>query len=409
MRTDKTEEGETFRVRTLAFSVYLPHLLFAIGQGAAIPMIALLALDLGASVATAGAVVALRGIGTMVFDLPAGLLVAKLGERKAMVVATGVLAAIAAGVSTRPSPLVYALFIFLLGGAWSVWVLARLTYTTELTPIEFRGRVMSVMGGLGRTGTFIGPLIAGLTVTRFGLASAFVVQAVMATAACIALATGPTPPPHEDVVRPTHKIKLREVLMDHRKTLATAGLATVAIMILRTSRQVMLPLWGNHIGLTPGSIALLFSVSSALEMTLFYPVGLLMDRRGRRWAAIPCLALLSLGMALIPLTNSFLGMVGAALVMGLGNGFGTGIGMTLGSDFSPAVGRSQFLGVWRLVTDVGTAGGPLIIAATTSLASLGTAALVSSGVGLVGMVLLWLAVPETLKKSEAAALADVDD
>src|SRR4028118_1976007 len=47
---------------------------------------------------------------------------------------------------------------------------------------------------------------------------------------------------------------------------------------------------------------------------------------------------------------------------GGGTGLGSGIVMTRGSDFAPAIGRAEFLGVWRLVSDVGTAGGPLVVA-----------------------------------------------
>ena len=41
------------------------------------------------------------------------------------------------------------------------------------------------------------------------------------------------------------------------------------------------------------------------------------------------------------------------MLSGLGNGFSTGIFMTLGGDFAPREGRGEFLGVWRLVGDVG--------------------------------------------------------
>jgi MFS family permease len=51
-----------------------------------IPFTPLLARDLGASVAFASFIVALRGIGMMLFDIPAGMLVGAVGERNAMVV-----------------------------------------------------------------------------------------------------------------------------------------------------------------------------------------------------------------------------------------------------------------------------------------------------------------------------------
>ena len=86
--------------------------------------------------------------------------------------------------------------------------------------------------------------------------------------------------------------------------------------------------------------------------------------------------------------------------MGLGNGLGSGINMTLGADFSPAVGRANFLGAWRLIGDVGTAGGPLVLAGATAVVALSGAALVLGGIGIVGAGLIFWRVPETLRRAE---------
>src|SRR5690606_27272837 len=95
-------------LRSLWTSVYLPTLLFAVGQGAVIPIVALTATDLGASAALAGVIVAVRGIGTMAFDVPAGALVGRIGERRAMVVGTVILAVALIGCVISPNPFVFA-------------------------------------------------------------------------------------------------------------------------------------------------------------------------------------------------------------------------------------------------------------------------------------------------------------
>ncbi|MGH8775631.1 MAG: MFS transporter [Jiangellaceae bacterium] len=69
-------------------SVYLPSLLFGIGQGAITPVVALSARELGASVSAASLVVAVIGLGRIAGDLPAGVLAVRVGERKAMLLAT---------------------------------------------------------------------------------------------------------------------------------------------------------------------------------------------------------------------------------------------------------------------------------------------------------------------------------
>lgn len=388
-------EPEQFKIRSLTGSVYLPNLLYAIGQGAAVPVIALLALDLGATPAVAGAIVALRGIGTMLFDVPAGIVVARYGDRRAMTGATIALAGVAFSVGLRPSLPLYAGLILVMGFAWSVWALARLSFATESAPTRQRGRVMSIMGGTMRIGQFIGPLLGGLAVVPFGLAGPFFIQAALAVAAAFSLMLAPGKPivAKASVIE---TVSMREIARAHRRTLSTAGFVAVTVQVLRSSRQAVIPLWGDQIGLDASQVSYIFGASSAIEMLIFYPVGMVMDRHGRRWTAIPCLVLLSSGMAVIPLTSGFAGLLVVGLFLGFANGLGSGINLTLGSDLSPELGRSQFLGLWRLVTDVGTAGGPLLVAVVTSVATLGAAPVAVALIGFLGAGVMWKAVPETL-------------
>ncbi|MBP1776176.1 MAG: transporter, partial [candidate division NC10 bacterium] len=70
----------------------------------------------------------------------------------------------------------------------------------------------------------------------------------------------------------------------------------------------------------------------------------------------------------------------------------------LGADFTPAERRGEFLGVWRLIGDVGNAGGPFVVSFIVGIASLGLAATCCGALGLAGVLLMWLAVPETLQR-----------
>lgn len=389
-----------FRIRSLAIPVYLPTFLFAIGQGAVIPILPLFALELGASVAVAGGMVALRGLGTMAFDIPSGMLVSRVGERGAMLLGTIGLAIVGFGAAISTSVWMFAPLVFLMGCAWSIWLLARLTYATEVSPIQYRGRVLSLLGGANRVGNFVGPFIGGFAAIYFGLESAFVLQAVLAIVAAALMFVVVKDPPREPVLQgaPAHAPVLA-VMREHRAIFATAGTVTIAIQVLRSARHAIIPLWGDAIGLDPAQIGIIFGLSSAIDMTLFYPVGMIMDRLGRKWAAIPCLLIMSIGMLAIPLTASFATLMAAGMVTGFGNGLGSGINMTLGADFSPANARGEFLGVWRLIGDVGTAGGPLVMSAATALASLGAASVTAGGIGLAGAAIMLLLVEEPLSRT----------
>lgn len=391
--------NSSFQVRSLTLSIFLPNLLFSIGRGAAIPVVALLALELGASPAMAGLVVALRGAGTMIFDLPAGFIVAKLGEKRAMALSGAAMAITSVGIWLRPSLLVYAGLTTLMGASWAVWLLARIAFAAGSSPLEYRGRVMAMIGGVSRVGHFIGPLLGSIIIVNTGVAEPFLLMAVMAAAGAVAIVRAK---PTEFVAEPetvTQRGAIRDLFVQNRKILLTAGTVAVVAQILRSSREALIPLWGDEIGLSAATIALIFAASSAVESLIFYPAGLLMDRRGRKWMSVPSVGLLAAGVAMIPLTGGLQGLVAVALLMGLANGLGSGMNMTLGSDLSPLSGRSVFLGAWRLITDLGSTGGPLLVAVVTSTVSLAASAVAAGAVGLVGLFVLVKHVPETLHRA----------
>lgn len=340
-------------------------------------------------------IVGLRGLGRLLFDVPAGVLIARFGEKRSMV-ATGVaLAAIGGVLWVTQSLWVFGSLVTLMGCAWGLWQIGRLAFATSVSAVEHRGRVMSTIGGATRIGLFVGPALASLIIPGFGLNGAFLVLAGLSAVAAFSVALAPA----SHLVREEaahQKATLVEVVRDHRRTLLTAGSLAVIAQILRSSREVLLPLWATKIGVEGATIPLIFTASYLVESAVFYPVGLLMDRKGRKWAFTPFIALLALGLALIPIASTLAALTAIAMVIGLANGLGSGMNMTLASDLSPIDGRSRFLGVWRLISDVGAVGGPLLIAAVTSAATLSVAAVSMGGVGAVGLVILWRLVPETL-------------
>ena len=67
---------EDFRLRSVAVAAYGPTILEGIGYGAAIPIVPLLARQLGATVGQAALVAGLLGVGQLCASLPAGAMIA---------------------------------------------------------------------------------------------------------------------------------------------------------------------------------------------------------------------------------------------------------------------------------------------------------------------------------------------
>ena len=371
--------------RRAAAGIYLPALVFEIGIGAILPVVALSARGLGSSLAVAGIMVALLGVGQILGDVPAGALATRLGDRQAMLVAAGLAALTLATCALAPSLWLLAIGVLALGAANAVFMLARQAYLTEVTPVISRARAMSTLGGVQRFGTFVGPFLGAALMQQAGLRSVYwlAVGTTVLAGAVVAIipdAAG------EHVLRARQAAKQSawSVLRDHRQLFATLGLAALAVSAARAGRQVVLPLWSEHLGLSNSTTSLVFGISGAADLLLFYPGGKLMDRRGRLWVGIPAMLVLGSALVALPLTHSLGGLIVVAIVMGLGNGIGSGILMTLGADAAPPAIRSQFLGVWRLIQDSGYAAGPFVVSTGAALGSLAAGIIGIGAVGLAG-------------------------
>jgi len=386
----------TGNMRRLALPIYLPSLLSAIAQNAVQILLPLYALKVGGGPAMVAALVGLRGVGTMLSDLPAGLMVAHLGERTVMSIGLTTLFLASIGCALTDSALVLGFLALGFGAGFGIWLLSRLSLITEDIPLEQRGRIISVMAGLQRAGALIGPLLAGFSAETFGYPPVFVASGLLFLLALglVFIFAKNSDSRNEQ----SHSIELTGIISQHRKIFATAGMVMIFLSALRHARLLFIPLVGVSIGLDESDIGLAFSLSSAVDMAMFYPAGQMLDRLGRKFALIPSITLLGLSLMLIPYCSSFLSFTAVAMLAGLGNGFGTGIFMTLGSDFSPRVGRGQFLGVWRLVGDMGGATGPFVLGSIAQAASLVLACNVAGGFAGIGLIILILFVPETLRK-----------
>jgi MFS family permease len=383
-------------LRSMAPSVFLPALVYEIGNGAVAPVIAITALDLGASAGTAGFLVALLGIGQLLGDVPSASLAARLGDRHAMVVAAGVATAAMFGCYLAPSLPLFGACLLVLGMCNATFYLARQSYLTEVAPLGLRARALSMLGGSHRVGLFIGPFVGAAVISLTSLRAAYLIAVVTAIAAAVLLLLIPdvVPAGSARAVRPGHGGHgLGTTLREYRRLLLTLGVGVLAVGAVRAARQTVLPLWAVHIGLSPEVTSLVFGIASAVDMALFYPSGKVMDSYGRLAVALPAMAVLGLAMIVLPLTGEVIGLTAVAMVMSFGNGIGSGIVMTIGADVAPPDNRLRFLSVWRVMSDTGNALGPVVVSVVAGIATLAAGIAAVGGVGLLAAVVLARWVP----------------
>lgn len=365
-----------FSLRSIVVPAYGPTLVAAVGTGAMLPVVALSAIALGASPSTAAVVVGLELVAELFFAVPAGALAHRIGERRALLWASGVDALASATALLAPTVGVLMVAVFAMGFTGSMFLIARQTYLIEAVPFPMRARAMSTLGGVARIGLFVGPFVAAPLIHVWGPQAGFGVAAVAGLAATVLVWRAPDlTAAQEERERAQGPTSTARVLWDHRRTYLTLGVGVLVIGAARSARLVLVPLWAEHVGLSASATALIFGVTGGVEMLLFYPAGSIMDRFGRLWVAVPCVVLLGFGLALLPLTHAAAAVLAVSTLAAVGNGLGSGIVMTLGADNAPAVGRSQFLGGWRFMSVVGGSGAPLLISALTATSGLAVACL----------------------------------
>ncbi len=398
-------DSEPFPLRRIAVAVYGPSVLFGLAEGAILPVVALSVRQLGGSVALAALVVTLIGIGSLLSNIPASYIASRWGERKALVGAS-LLGAVAMAVCGVGHGIVtFSAGAFMVGMAGAVFSLARQSYIAAVVPFRYRARALSTLGGVMRIGLFIGPFGGAAVIPWLGIAGAYAtgVVAMLACAwlswrtdeltaiepatATVPSAAGPT------AARPAGS--LRAVGASYLRVFATVGVGVVLVSAVRASRQAVVPLWAEQIGLDAATTSLIYGCASGIDMLVFYPAGKVMDVRGRVWVAVPSMVLMGAAFALMPFTHAMATLLGASLLLGLGNGIGSGMVMTLGADYSPAIGRAHFLGLWRLMSDIGSTGGPALLSAVTALLSLAAGIWMTAALALLAAALLAWWVPRT--------------
>lgn len=135
--------SERFSLWRVAVPAFGPTVLNAVGQGSVLPIVALSARELGASVGVAAFLVGVLGIGQFAGSLPAGALVVRIGERRALLLAAIVSAMAWLAAWLAGSVVVLAVALLGAGLAGAVFSLARQSYVTEVVPVELRARAFA--------------------------------------------------------------------------------------------------------------------------------------------------------------------------------------------------------------------------------------------------------------------------
>ena len=417
-----SNSGTPFQLRQAALPVYLPTLLFSAGEAAFIPIVPVIAQNVGANLATAGLVAGMLTLGIVMGDIPSGWVISRIGERMAMLWST-LIALLGGGLAlAATNPFMLGLGIFFIGLATSAFALARHAFLTTFVPFEYRARALSTLGGMFRAGAVMGPLLSAavLAVTHTPLAAFWLmVIFTLATGAVLLF----MPDPEKTFGRAArmrdstgHSVTSGELeveketiglfatISQNRKVLARLGGASALVMALRSGRTVIFPLWAVSIGIKDADTALIIGLATAIDFMLFFSSGQIMDKWGRLASIVPSMIVMSAALLTLSVTHdvssNVFWFIATAFLFAIGNGIGSGILLTLASDLADKKNPAPFLGAWRFITDSGAALAPMGIAAITAALSLAIASAITGVAGIVGVIMMLMYVPRFLPRKK---------
>ncbi|HEU0163836.1 MAG TPA: MFS transporter [Thermomicrobiales bacterium] len=398
--------------RELILAVYLPTALLAVGQGVLLTTLPFLAESLGVGLTAISLIASAAAIGTLVTDVPAGALLHKIGLRRSMTIGATMVIIGTLSLVLPLNPVAVTSLRVLAGIGTALWELSRHSFITQAVPPAERGRAISTFGGLNRIGMFGGPALGGLIATVFGVHISFLITGIMAILA-LASAMIFMSPAHLQQMHYAGSARNRwtmvgDTLRNNAGDMAAASIAQLFAQMIRQGRQLLIPLYGaTELGLNPAHVGLVMTISSMVDMSMFFPAGIIMDRYGRKFASVPSFAIMAVGIGIVPFASSFFELILVGILIGLGNGLGSGAMMTLGADLAPPKATGEFLGIWRLIGDVGSVVGPLTVGVVGEWLGLHGSSIFLMFAGLCSSVILLKLVKETrqIKQPEPVSVS----
>jgi MFS family permease len=343
------------------------------GAGLVLPILPLFARSFGVGYGAVGLLVSAYGLARLIFDLVAGPIVDRFGER---VTAVGGLAVIALGsaMTGLASSFGMAVVAWAAAGVGSAIALAALyTRVLRVVPTQQMARTLGIFYGAFNTGFVAGGAASGLIADRFGLAGPLLANAVVVTLAAVlwlalipaAGRSGPAagrPAPPGGSPPPD-----RGAGGNLARMLRTPGLVPVVVTnfaylwMVAVVFDTLVPLFASDVlGLSTVGIGVVFAVALAAEFVVLYPAGSVADQRGRKPVLVPALAGLAVATAAVGWAPTPL-LLGVLLaVLGVMSGAaGVPPGAML-SDVAPTQASGTAVGVFRFCGDLGFTLGPLL-------------------------------------------------
>lgn len=269
--------------------------------------------ELGLSKAQAGVLSASYAAGTLLAALPAGLLAARVGPRRTVIIGLLLLGGSSVVFGFAQKFVLLDVARLVQGGAGALIWSGALTWLITASPPERRGSVIGTALGTAVAGALLGPALGALA-AEVGTEPVF--SAVLGVAIVLAVIAARTP---EAGAPESQNLRVvAETILSRPMLIATAFVAVPSVMF--GAIEVLAPLQIADLGGGHTLIAAGFIAGAALEAVLAPLAGRFSDRAGRRLPFMVGLSICAVAMAAVAIGTTMGVVMTGLMLTSLGGG-----------------------------------------------------------------------------------------
>lgn len=387
-------------IRVVVFVTFV----IMLGFGILSPVLPQYARSFGVGYNAVGLLVSAFAIMRLVFDLVAGPLVDRYGERAMATTGAAIVGVSSALAAMAPNFTLLVIFRGAGGAGSAVFFGALWGYVIRSSPRDRIGRVMALFYGAFNLGIIAGQPLGGLAAEAFGLASPlwlYSLACFLSAALYLRYIRNPERPPSRDGAP-----RGIRGLPWNRSFVTVLVVHMAYAWMIAGAWSTLLPLFAREsIGLSEVGVGLALAVASAAEFAVLFHAGAAADRYGRKAVMVPAYAALVIVVGLLGLATSvWMFAVGLAL-LGMAAGYGGVPPTAMLSDVTPPESSGTAVGVYRFVADLGFVAGPLVAGAAADSLGFPTAFAITAAPCLVALGML-LSIPETMSRGRVKGAAE---
>ena len=319
-------------------------------------VIALLALELGASQTTVGMLIAAYAVAPLIFGVYSGRLADRIGMRAPMLAgASAIGIAMLVGFIWQSLAALFA--IALIVGVGFVFFIVSVQNLVGAMPGN-RASNYSILTVGYSASNLVGPLVAGFAIDHAGHAQAFLAFAFLSLLPIAALAARAELTRVKQVHRSDGERRTFDLLKNRvlRRQILITGLSMSAWELF----IFYVPVYGHGVGLSASTIGVIIACFAAATFLIRFSLPRITARFGVERVLAAAMLVAAAASAVFPLFSQPPALMAIAFVLGLGLGCGQPLSLTTSFERSPPGRSGEVAGLRTIATNAARLAVPLL-------------------------------------------------